>query len=276
MRNPPEFPSDNPELWRLRAPIVAVELLVAPLETIVISSAAEPEPEPEPASDTDTDTETETGSETETVTESETEIEVHVEVADFDEADFAEVQDGSIPPPPFEPEPECEPAPEPEREPELRAEARPVQPAPDEPPSEARVANENEPFERYVQALVEVGLAAGAPARVMEVLPGMLGAARLNTQGLDGVAIDALVAAGMLVRAESGAVTRADGFVAVAQAWRATMIGEDADFAVCTTTLDEWSAWIIATLAGMPQRQDGLRRELRARGVAAFGMLDAA
>jgi hypothetical protein len=155
-----------------------------------------------------------------------------VEVIEFDEADFAVVENESIPPPP---------------RPDL--------------------------FQVYARTLIEVALAAGAPGRVVEALPGMLGIARLSTDTLDAATIDALVACDMLARTESGAIVRSDGFVATAQAWRATILGEDGDFSACTSTLDEWSANLVATLAGAPQQRESFRRDLRSRGVAAFGLL---
>ena len=150
---------------------------------------------------------------------------------EFDEADFAVIENESIPPP---------------AQPDL--------------------------FQIYVRTLVEVALAAGAPGRAVELLPGMLGLARLNTQQLDAAMTDALVAANFLARSESGAVTRSDSFVAAAQGWRATLLGEESDFTV-SSMLDEWSAHVIATLAGTPQQTEALRRDLRSRGVAAFGLL---
>src|SRR5262249_37342969 len=84
-----------------------------------------------------------------------------VEVIEFDEADFAVVENESIPPPP-----------------------------------------KADLFQVFARTLIEVALAAGAPGRVVEMLPGMLGIARLDTKVLDAEAIDALVAADMLARSE--------------------------------------------------------------------------
>jgi len=195
-----EFPSDNPDLWRTRPPPEAVPIM-------------EPEPVAETVSESDDD----------------------VEVIEFDEADFAAVENESIPPP------------------------APV-----------------DPFQTYVRKLVEAALAAGAAGRVVELLPAMLGLTRLDARALDDATVDALVAAGMLARSEGGAVVRSDSLVATAQAWRATLLGEEADFSACTTMLDEWSASLVATLAGTPAQKESYRRELRSRGVAAFGLVDAA
>ncbi len=183
--------------------------------------------------ETATVAETETVAVTETATVAETEpvAETELKVIEFDESDFAAIENESIPPP--------------------------AQP---------------DAFQVYVRTLIEVALAAGAPGRVVEILPAMLGLARLDVQSLDENAIDALVSACLLARTEGGAVVRHDAFVAAAQVWRATLLGEDADFSACTTMLDEWSANLIATLAGVPNQREALRRDLRARGIAAFGI----
>jgi hypothetical protein len=221
----PEFPSDNPELWQIRTPNIALTLLRAYLK-----------------SKTEAEAETETETETEAAAaEAESEPEIVVEVVDFDDADFALVEN----------------------------ENEPIQAStPEALPTE-------DVFQLFVRTLVEVALGAGAPARVVEALPGMLGATRLDVHALDASIIDALVAAGLLARTESGAVTRAESLVANAHAWRATLLGEETEFSV-SSMLDEWSAHIVSRLASVPDQEQALRRELRERGIAAFGMLVAA
>lgn len=98
-------------------------------------------------------------------------------------------------------------------------------------------ADASDPFSIYVQTLTEVMIAAG---------------------GGD--------AAGNLVVALSGEPT--------ANAWRRIISGESEDFTACgAKSLDEWSAELVARLIAMPAKTDQLRRELRARGVAAFGLV---
>ena len=266
-----EFPNDNPALWELRAPLAALAILLAeaeveaeaataaapeappsepavlaeiefdrsvpndppesaPLEPMAEASASEPAALAEIDVDRSVPNDPPVFSALEAVDDGD---DPEVEVIEFDEADFAAIENESIPPP----------APPPDL------------------------------FQIYVRTLVEVALAAGAPGRVVETLPGMLGLARLDARSLDDATVDSLVGAGLLARSESGAVIRADGFVATAQAWRATLLGEEADFSVCSTMLDEWSANLVATLAGTPHQREALRRDLRSRGVAAFGLL---
>ena len=57
-------------------------------------------------------------------------------------------------------------------------------------------------------------------------------------------------------------------------AWRRIITGESEDYAACgAKSLDEWSAELVARLIAMPGKTDQLRRELRSRGVAAFGLV---
>ncbi len=59
-----------------------------------------------------------------------------------------------------------------------------------------------------------------------------------------------------------------------AAAWQGILRGESEDFGACgVSSLDEWSALAIAKTMGEMNRADGLRRELRRRGVAAFGLV---
>ena len=63
----------------------------------------------------------------------------------------------------------------------------------------------------------------------------------------------------------------------VAMAWRAILRGESDDYAACgAATLDEWAAETLARLMSAPSRVSQLRRELRSRGVVAFGLVEAA
>jgi hypothetical protein len=66
-------------------------------------------------------------------------------------------------------------------------------------------------------------------------------------------------------------------FTSVTSAWRAILRGTSDDLAACgTAMLDEWAADVLARLIGELGRTAQLRRELRDRGVAAFGLIEAA
>jgi hypothetical protein len=59
-----------------------------------------------------------------------------------------------------------------------------------------------------------------------------------------------------------------------ALAWRGILRGESEDYEACgSASLDEWAADVVARVLGGATRADGIRRELRRRGVAAFGMV---
>jgi hypothetical protein len=99
--------------------------------------------------------------------------------------------------------------------------------------------DDDDPYALFLRTLAEVAIASGAT--------------------MDAPTIDALLASD-----------------AVATAWRAILRGESEDFSKCAGTLDEWAANALASILSAPQKAGQLRRELRARGVAAFGLIDAA
>jgi hypothetical protein len=91
--------------------------------------------------------------------------------------------------------------------------------------------------------------------------------------------MEALLAGKVLVR-ESRGLARTSGFSRQVLAWQGILRGESEDFGVPgygalepLGPLDEWSADIVARVVGNPARADGIRRELRRRGVAAFGLV---
>jgi hypothetical protein len=128
-------------------------------------------------------------------------------------------------------------------------EAHVVEEAPSAPPPAP-----DDPFDALVAVLEDVARAAGAAdASVqMQTLRVLLGRER--------IAADA--------PPEHSSVR------AAAAAWQAILRGESEDFSACgASTLDEWSSKLVALALGEPARADSLRRELRGRGVAAFGLV---
>jgi hypothetical protein len=116
-----------------------------------------------------------------------------------------------------------------------------IEASPEPEPAEVLASAEpadDDPYALFVRTLAEVAVASGAT--------------------MDAATIDALL--------ESDAV---------ATAWRAILRGESEDFSKCAATLDEWAANALASILSAPQKAGQLRRELRARGVAAFGLIDA-
>lgn len=128
----------------------------------------------------------------------------------------------------------------------------------------------DDPFTVLLCTLADVAVGAGSP-HVASVLPGLLLHGRLDHAMPDDAA-QALAEADV---ARGTEVTAA--FVAQTHAWRAILLGTSDDFGACgNAMLDEWAADLLACLLGAPARATALRRELRSRGVAAFGLLEAA
>lgn len=129
-------------------------------------------------------------------------------------------------------------------------------------------------FPAFVAALSAVLLERGATKSAATV-GALLGESRLARDALDAETKKALVARGML-DGKSGRPT--PEFSMVARAWRDVLDGTNADLSACgTATLDVWSAEVVAALLGdVRGHSDEIRRALRRRGVAAFGMLAAA
>jgi len=131
-------------------------------------------------------------------------------------------------------------------------------------------AASDDPFTTFLSTLVDVALGAGSP-HVASVLPALLLEGRLE-QGMTGEVLQALAEAKIASGSEVSAT-----FVAQTNAWRAILLGTSDEFGACGAgMLDEWAADLVARLLGAPSRATALRRELRSRGVAAFGLVEAA
>ena len=87
---------------------------------------------------------------------------------------------------------------------------------------------------------------------------------------------DVLVTNGMLLVTEAG-LMGGETLRKTAAAWRAILRGDSEDFSSCgPRMLDEWAADLVACLVAAPAKTEGLRRQLRTRGIAAFGLVLAA
>jgi hypothetical protein len=132
-----------------------------------------------------------------------------------------------------------------------------------EPESIPEVAETGEParsaFDGFIEALVAVLLASGA-TRAAAALPVWLRSGRIEAPLAD------------------LPLLRSDELGTTLEAWRAVLAGTSGDLSACgASTLDRWAAELLAIVLGAPPaRVEELRRDLRRRGVAAFGMLDAA
>jgi hypothetical protein len=138
----------------------------------------------------------------------------------------------------------------------------------------------HDPFVTLVGALEDTALALGAGEPGVACLRALFGVTRWDA--IDAIAaadpgapaIEALLAGRILVRSEAraNAVARASGFTEQVLAWQGILRGETEDFALCAA-LDEWAADVLARVLGAPARAETIRRELRRRGVAAFGLV---
>jgi hypothetical protein len=129
-------------------------------------------------------------------------------------------------------------------------------------------------FASFVAALAAI-LAERGATRAATSVGALLGLARLAPDAFDATTATALVARGML-DPTSGRPT--PEFSVLARAWRDVLDDTGGDLSACgSATLDVFGANLLATLLGLPSgRAEELRRALRQRGVAAFGMLVAA
>jgi hypothetical protein len=129
------------------------------------------------------------------------------------------------------------------------------------------------PFEQFVLALSRVLLERGATRAALGVR-GLFGLEALRPESFEPVVLEALRARNVL---ERDSVRPTASFSALAAAWRGVLEGTTLDLSSCgATTLDAWAAGLLGALVNAPRdRTDDLRRELRKRGVAAFGLLAA-
>jgi hypothetical protein len=132
---------------------------------------------------------------------------------------------------------------------------------PETPPRECAIAIEDmpssaDPFAMLVSVVEDVAHSAGADDIAMASLACLLGRTRLDASTPD--------ATTHVLRAQ-------------ALAWQGILRSESDDFGACgAAMLDEWCAALIAAVLGPTARADMLKRELRRRGVAAFGLVEQA
>lgn len=126
----------------------------------------------------------------------------------------------------------------------------------------------------FIGALVGSALAAGS-TRAAAVIPALVGEGRVDGGLLDDTMCGSLLSSGIAER--RGASLYVTGAArATLDAWRDVLQDRSTDLSACgTTTLDVWGAELLVAL-GAPRSCAELRKELRRRGVAAFGMLLAA
>jgi hypothetical protein len=150
--------------------------------------------------------------------------------------------------------------------------ATPAQPmlavvtTPAEPVLEVKLEAPTDDFPRLLDAMVGVLLDAGA-TRAAAGLRALLEEGEVDEATFGDVMLGGAVAKhGSRVSLTSGGLT-------TARAWRSVLGGQSDDLSSCESTLDSWCAELLSSLSGKPAEE--LRKALRRRGVAAFGLLAA-
>jgi hypothetical protein len=130
-----------------------------------------------------------------------------------------------------------------------------------------------DPFARLVRTVEDVARASGAGENAAACVHALFGLARMDGLAPGESALQALTE-GKLIALGPGGPSRTASFTSQVLAWQGILRGERDDFAACgAATLDEWAADVVARVIGPGARTDGIRRELRRRGVAAFGLV---
>jgi hypothetical protein len=162
----------------------------------------------------------------------------------------------------------------------VASEAPSAEPPAAEPPSAEPLAEaagaatttppEPDAFDALVAAMVTVALTSGS-TRAAAVLPRFLRDGRVEAAGMDGTVVETLARRRVAERSGGHLVATGEGRV-VMDAWRDVLRGQSADLSACgATTLDNWAAEVLDAFGVIPPEGD-LRRALRKKGVAAFGM----
>jgi hypothetical protein len=132
-----------------------------------------------------------------------------------------------------------------------------------------------DPFLKLVAAIEQVALATGGAQEHVAGIRGLFGVTRWEGLDLRAEAVEALIAGNIVVEGGSRrahGLSRTREFTEQVLAWQGILRGESEDFSLCTS-LDAWAADVLARVLGSPARAEGIRRELRGHGVAAFGLI---
>lgn len=125
----------------------------------------------------------------------------------------------------------------------------------------------------FVRTINEVALAHGAPFAAAHIESlfkfGVPAALEL------GASARAALLEGNILEATDDGMHATTWFTNASTAWQTILRGEPGDLSACgENTLDNWTADLIARLLANPSMAPIIRRDLRRRGIAAFGMLD--
>jgi hypothetical protein len=127
--------------------------------------------------------------------------------------------------------------------------------------------------EHFVRAIADVARAHGAADTAAHV-ESLFKFGTPAPLALSDLARTALLDGNILEATDEGVHATA-WFTRTSSAWQKMLRGEAENLAVCgDSTLDGWTADLIARLVAKPAMASAIRRDLRRRGIAAFGMLD--
>jgi hypothetical protein len=128
-------------------------------------------------------------------------------------------------------------------------------------------------FATFTRILEDALMAAGGSPQGALLLRALLGELRLEGRSVPRAAEEALIAGKHATMGIRG-LTRTPELVARVVAWQSFLRGEtDEVGASVTQMLDEWAADLVSRVMGEPGRAPAVKRELRSRGVAAFGLV---
>ena len=134
-------------------------------------------------------------------------------------------------------------------------------------------ADAEDAFATFTRILEDVLMAAGGSPQGALLLRALLGESRLEGRSVPPAAEEALIAGKHATVGVRG-LTRTPELGAQVVAWQSFLRGEtDEVGASATQMLDEWAAGLVSRVMGEPSRAPAIKRELRSRGVAAFGLV---
>jgi hypothetical protein len=143
------------------------------------------------------------------------------------------------------------------------------------PDAEPEAPHTADPFSMLIQRLADSARVMGASEHDAALMQRLLHDGRLE-EAAGGTRIADWVSAAVLEQSPNGFVL-ADKLKSQVAAWQSVLRGDSEDFAACgVATLDEWAASLVARFLGSATRAESVRRDLRRRGVAAFGLVEAA
>jgi hypothetical protein len=129
-----------------------------------------------------------------------------------------------------------------------------------------------DPVAAFVAAVTAVALVHG-PAETAGHIESLFTFGTLDSEALSETAQAALFEGKILESTDEG-VRPTESFAMTRMAWQSILRGESGDLSACgESTLDTWTADLVARLIAHPDKAQTIRRDLRRRGIAAFGML---